>query len=221
MVEGKCTCYVCGRNQNRIVSLFSATNLTAVATAVLALLTIVLLVVNWQWLSTARDQLDASIAPSLDMTLVTTGFKIDNAGAVNICDIKGYAVLYITSPINNIQTRYKSKLVFEHTKLKSGESTVIPSSVVLNAVTQSVEMAEDSPSSILTVVMQYRRSVDKRRFIHVEPFGIAQRSLDKISFTNIAPICRSDTFSLRSEGSYNQRILKKILDTEKLYFRSD
>lgn len=89
MVEGKNTCYVCGRNQNRIFNLVSATNLTAVATIVMAILTGVMcwtLVQNRELLKLTEDSLSQN-EKSLSLTrksidLQEKEFKLRNRPVV-------------------------------------------------------------------------------------------------------------------------------------------
>jgi hypothetical protein len=168
----------------------------------------------------SRKQLEATLPPSLELTPSTNGdmtLFIKNTGSIDISDLKLYQVGYL---IGGETVVYRRKMAqgpsFKRDSLRSGETT--PVSLIHYFDTNLVSSLTESETQkrFLTIVLCYKRSVDQKPFIQVEPCYafVADNGQLGIGFLQQADWTATD-------GPVSQIVeaVRKINETERLFFR--
>jgi hypothetical protein len=193
--------------------------IVAWSTLVMAILTVVMIWLNFDWLVVARNQFYASMEPSLELDISKEGkmtLSIKNCGVPDISDIKLYQILY-KFDTNNTLIEHKSPLgpSFTLPELRSGAIVNIPTEKYFDAgFVESIQVSNNL-SRVLCLAVVFRRSIDKHQFIHLEPtYPIVVNGQLGIGFLH-----QTDWTSWQEKDSSRERQIEQIEEREKLLFR--
>jgi len=205
--------------------------ISAIASCVMAVMSAVMcltLVQNRQSFELANRQILATLTPSLEMSFSTEGkmtMTLENVGVPDISDLKVYPILYRFDENNVLMDRkIKSGPVFAVQSLRSGERIEIPRDKYFDTeFVESLPIQEPGKSfgfegfvhRVLCLAVVFRRSVDKRQFIHLEPMrpivlpaGLAVGFLRHTDFAAADP----------TKGAITEQQIEQIEKKEKWLF---
>lgn len=172
--------------------------------------------------ATARNQLLATLIPRLDLSISMDGqmtLLIRNTGIPDASDLSLYQVVYLFDTNNLIDKR---KILqgpsFHCDLLRSGATATVSRAQYFDP--DNVRSMTPTPTNnimarILSLVIVYRRQVDNRPFIRVEP-----------CYTAVGPeglgigfLHQYDMTSSTGDPKSDKDRIRQITETEKLLFR--
>jgi hypothetical protein len=167
-----------------------------------------------------RDEIySLSAPPSLEIDLIVKEggdvVSFHNTGAHNIINMEVYPVAYTLSgsPLkitNRIQPSGNMRVA---DKLKSNDTIEFPTSR-FTLMYEGTDQVTQSLNFIALVVV-YRRELDNKRFVAIEPFFLSTENNKR----SMGTLYSGGTWSHSGSPEMFLSVVKQIVDTEKILFR--
>ncbi len=146
------------------------TRVYSIASVIMGLATVVLLWVNWSWISIARDQLAASVDPGVELVLRNDTLWVKNEGVTNLKAVRIELALYFFDSTSSPRLRSMfNHPIFERDCISRGDSAR-----VLLEKWHSVSLFQMKPqwaTPYVALVLHFRREIDNRGYLIVRSFA--------------------------------------------------